>query len=68
MRTKLRIVKLQNGTYEVQAKWRSWLDPFWLVVDGYSRIDTEEQAREYLGSLATAWSTAVVAIIEERTL
>lgn len=68
MKTKLRVVKLQNGQYEVQAKWANWFDFFWHTIQGYDKINDEDQARKYMQEVAAFWSTGVVAVIEERTL
>lgn len=68
MKTKLRIVELENGQYEIQAKWRTWYDFIWGRVLGYDRIATEAQARLYLAGLTDQWRTRIVAVIEERTI
>lgn len=69
MRTKLRVVKLQNGQYQIQVKCLMWFDFFWHTLEDFDKINGEDRAREDMQRIATAWSRpAVVAIIEERTL
>jgi hypothetical protein len=69
MKTKLRIVKLKNGQYEIEAKWLTWYNFTWRTVSGYDRIVGEGQACMYLAGLVTQYQPrVVVAVIEERTL